>query len=455
MPQLNEVDDLDQLLRQRIAAQRDLKFASSEAPSLGQLIASGVAGVGTAMSGGNGAATTAGILDADQKDRFRSDQLRLKAMDNDTDMYKQLASLQKLRADQNRNSVKSKAEQAKMVGEMTAKGLDPVFDTDGTFIGVKKTSEFVSPSQLENNKEIRAKIIADGQMGRLQSGQGFSAEENAKKREFDAKQAEAKRQADFITHVGLMKEKGYVPVFGDGGVPSGWAPDPNYKPKPKDPLDALKIQAQIEDIKQRRQDHQDAADRKSQEKSDANAKDISKRFEKSGAPEMTDLLTRLNNLIPGGLDSNEDIPGVGETAWAPQFLLSHEGQDVRQTATELSNVLLKYRSGGAVTPQESDRLREELAMGATKSDRQLRQAVKNVSAKLAAGIRNIEAGYNPNDLEVYRSRPGSVSSGNAIYQGSAPAPQDPMVRVISPDGKKGSIPQSKLKAALSRGFTAE
>jgi hypothetical protein len=191
------LDDLEeqelQLLENRRKA-REFAASADSGPSIGELIASGVAGLGTAMAGGNGAQMAHGLLDSNRKRRIERDQLRLKALDRDTATLKQLVDLQKTRSESARKARESRAGQQEKAAGLVGKGFKPTLE-DGYLAGFEADpGSFVSPAQAEKNKETRAAMIAAGQMGRMQSAQDFAAQQSAIKRQFDAQQSALDRK---------------------------------------------------------------------------------------------------------------------------------------------------------------------------------------------------------------------------------------------------------------------
>lgn len=143
--------------------------------------------------------------------------------------------------------------------------------------------------------------------------------------------------------------------------------------------------------------------------------ELSSRIEKSGLSDLDPVIANLQKVVP----QEGDVAGVGQTALAPDFLISQEGKDVRQAVASLRNIILKARSGGAVTPQEADRMLEEIGTGPGKNDDQLRRGLVNVSNQLASRKQNILAGYTKETQGEFASRGGNLALPSLKFKASA------------------------------------
>lgn len=84
-----------------------------------------------------------------------------------------------------------------------------------------------------------------------------------------------------------------------------------------------------------------------------------------GLQGIENSLSEIDKIVPGGLENWDKTPikGVsGKDAKLPIKQLDAEGRKNRQIAQGLANQLLRMRSGGAVTPEESTRLLSEIGM---------------------------------------------------------------------------------------------
>ena len=177
---------------------------------------------------------------------------------------------------------------------------------------------------------------------------------------------------------------------------------------------------------------------KSQKEIDAGAQKLSKQFDNTGVPEILPIMERIDNqLISLGLDQGMDtlnpkidVPGFGRLAGSlPDIAISRGGQDLRQDVNSLVNILLKARSGGAVTPQEAGRLAAEIKGADT--DRALLRGLKNLKDTLRVKMQNSIAGVSKQSLDAYKERSG-INIDSPIFakriQGQAIADSDQQTR---------------------------
>jgi hypothetical protein len=109
------------------------------------------------------------------------------------------------------------------------------------------------------------------------------------------------------------------------------------------------------------------------------------------------------------------------------------GTDLRNALAPVRNTILKARSGGAVTPQEGDRLLTEFGQVMGASDADFLRAWDNFKARNADVLRGIESQYSPGVLEEYSRRRAAREAASAPRQ---PAPQQPAPQ--APVGTQGA-----------------
>lgn len=186
------------------------------------------------------------------------------------------------------------------------------------------------------------------------------------------------------------------------------------------------------------------------------ARKLGENISKKGLAEPIATLNQIDKAI-GGIDGTEDIPGVGgvsNLAGAPllgqaaETFLSDEGKRVRQLVGGLRNQILKARSGGAVTPQEAERMLEELGLGVLRSDEQLRAGLKNVRESLRAALSTIEATADPEVLAEFRSRKGALSTDDPIFQPGGIIQAPPGEAVAEPPPSRDEILQELQRRGL-------
>jgi hypothetical protein len=138
------------------------------------------------------------------------------------------------------------------------------------------------------------------------------------------------------------------------------------------------------------------------------------------------------------------VPGVGGAANLPGFLgtavaaFQPGGMDLRRAVAGVENQLLQARSGGAVTPQEADRLKSELGKVTGATDAQFIAAWDAFKARNADVLRGLESKYTSDVLEEKKRR-DAIREG---VQGAAPsaptqaAPQQAAPVAVYRNGKR-------------------
>lgn len=135
---------------------------------------------------------------------------------------------------------------------------------------------------------------------------------------------------------------------------------------------------------------------------------LTKQLETAGLPQAEQTLQNIESKIP----PKGDIPGFdrmtntlskvpGGTA-----LMSADAQTMRQAVQPLVNVVLKTRSGAAVTNPEWDRFKQELGTGAFMSSDRLRQGLASFRSLVDSQKRNIAAGQSDDVLAAYEGSGG-------------------------------------------------
>ena len=163
-------------------------------------------------------------------------------------------------------------------------------------------------------------------------------------------------------------------------------------------------------------------DAKQTEALDKKVNAFSTQLDKTNVPQFESLLSDIEADIAR---YKQDIPGYGQTGNFPQFLLSREGQMLRQKIAQLQNLTLKDRSGAAVTNQELQRLLGELGTGVLSTDDQLRSGLTNVRRNLDAVKRNVVAGVDDATLREYEARGGMPLQRGAQAPAAKPAGSAP------------------------------
>jgi len=129
------------------------------------------------------------------------------------------------------------------------------------------------------------------------------------------------------------------------------------------------------------------------------------KLQDEGIPEFEKALTEAENVI--GKYAGGDIPGYGRIVGGiPTRALPEESRQVRQTLAALRNIILKARSGAAVTDQELRRLVEEIGSGFGMSDADVVSGIKRIRDRLETIKGNLTAGVSDEVLSTYTERGG-------------------------------------------------
>ena len=250
----------------------------------------------------------------------------------------------------------------------------------------------------------------------------------------DAQRADAAKRQEFADRGGITKQqqielagKGFdfSPTQKEGAIPGfiigqGGKEDPTFlsKAAPKTETMTAYQKASLEAQNRREALASTKDERQAKKLVEEGARKLADAVDKTGISDVLTTLKKLDAKI-GGLDSDSDIPGVGPSD--SRFDWSDDGKEVRQLASGLKNVILKARSGGAVTPDEADRLLAEIEGGLFKTDADFRRGLVNLRDTMRAKLALQEAGAPEESLALYRGRKGSIHSDDPIF-GVANAP---------------------------------
>jgi hypothetical protein len=136
--------------------------------------------------------------------------------------------------------------------------------------------------------------------------------------------------------------------------------------------------------------------------------DLSKTIEQTGMGELAQSVYDANELLSGYAREGKDIPGIGggNIPLIGKYAGGEEGRRVRSTIQAVVNAVLKARSGGAVTPQEADRLNAELGVMLGGTDEDLLNAWPGFIQRHNARLANILAPYRDVYPDYQKGNPG-------------------------------------------------
>lgn len=139
-------------------------------------------------------------------------------------------------------------------------------------------------------------------------------------------------------------------------------------------------------------------------------------------------LGTIEKLIPGGVDNwnGEDLPGFSMGFGAASRFFggkpSADGGTLVQAVQRFNNMVMKARSGGAITDSEMERLSLELGTGIFKNSKDLVNALRDSKAAFNEIISNRAGGEKPGTLEAYleRRKNPNVAALQGIGESGAP-----------------------------------
>lgn len=135
---------------------------------------------------------------------------------------------------------------------------------------------------------------------------------------------------------------------------------------------------------------------------------FSNQLQKVGIPQAQQQLDYIDEQL-AKLKPDQNIPGFNRVdSLTPTFMLSPEAKGMRQAVQSFANVLLKTRSGAAVTEPEQKRFLEELGTGTLADSNQLRTGLKMMRGLLESEKRNAAAGVSNDVLDAYSGTPGAM-----------------------------------------------
>ncbi len=138
---------------------------------------------------------------------------------------------------------------------------------------------------------------------------------------------------------------------------------------------------------------------------------LSTNVEKAGGAEFAESLGLVNGVMTKYTDPKTGkplpIPGFGRwEGGIPTAFLGDEAQKARSDMQQAANVLLKSRSGAAVTESEMKRFLTEVGQGAWMDEKTLRNGWANVEKTFGAKLNNILSGFDDTTHKEYVKRGG-------------------------------------------------
>ena len=132
-------------------------------------------------------------------------------------------------------------------------------------------------------------------------------------------------------------------------------------------------------------------------------------LQKIGIPQAQQQLDTIDGILAKHKGTGDEIPGYGRIEGAvPSMFLSSDAQELRQAVQSLANVVLKTRSGAAVTEPEQKRFIMELGNGSWMPEERLIQGLKMMRGLVDSEKTNAAAGVSNDVLSSYSQTPGAM-----------------------------------------------
>ncbi len=232
------------------------------------------------------------------------------------------------------------------------------------------------------------------------------------------KEAELRKQQEL--ELGKQALSGYAKSIGLDEAQAGMLPYlpegvqagiVNQKAGMVTPYQQQMIDMKREQIEEAKRLKEEQVAREKQVRIEGQAEKLADKLGDKSIPELATGMNDLKALITEY--EGADVPGFGKTGWAPRFLLSDGGKDMRQAVDKVKNLILSARSGAAVTESEASRLLSELGIDEkgnykARTDDELRQGVMSAYNGLRAVLKNRKAGVDPEAVKLYKERGGTA-----------------------------------------------
>ena len=140
--------------------------------------------------------------------------------------------------------------------------------------------------------------------------------------------------------------------------------------------------------------------------------DLSKRMEKAAIPDLRSGISNIDAELAPYIKEGGGLPGIGGMSNVGGFAFTSDGRQMQARVAKIRNMILKARSGGAVTPEEASRLLEEFSLGMWNTDEEFLASWEYFKASIDAGERNIMGGYDSRIREQYQMNMNELGAEN-------------------------------------------
>lgn len=151
-------------------------------------------------------------------------------------------------------------------------------------------------------------------------------------------------------------------------------------------------------------------------------------LEKAKLPQADAVLADVEKALEKSPEVAQFISGP--KSLLPDLAVSDDVKFARQAFKKLFNITLQDRSGAAVTNQELERLKQEFASGAFKTDRQIKEAVEKARGIINTHYAGVAGAFGPDVLNAYNENIRGIG-GRVVLEpkkkADSPAPaEDPL-----------------------------
>lgn len=140
---------------------------------------------------------------------------------------------------------------------------------------------------------------------------------------------------------------------------------------------------------------------------DKEVKSLGDDYTKAELPNLISTFEEVGEFI-----NMDNIPGFGPV---DQFTFTSEAKNARSAFSRLFNIVLKNRSGVAVTPTELERLKEEFNTGKLKTDKDLRNAYNRALKILQDHVNTVLAAYPKEVQDKFFEQGAKGFSQSSLY----------------------------------------
>jgi hypothetical protein len=147
---------------------------------------------------------------------------------------------------------------------------------------------------------------------------------------------------------------------------------------------------------------------------------LSANITKAQLPDLQAGISQIDDELRPYLENDEGLPGMGGLSNIGDWSFTEGGRAMKARVAKIRNMILKARSGGAVTPSEASRLLTEFSLGVMNTDEDFLRSWTDFKEQIARGEQNIYAGFTDEVKDTYLmnlSREGGIAPTNAPGSG--------------------------------------